>query len=164
MVYSLFFPLTLTGPAFRLGLHGFTIAKDIKSAIKDYGYNMRTLLDVLRGNSAVVDGSIELKLTTLDLATVQRMLEADIEPRTSDILITSQCIQQPDQTDGEYLDSDTISRTFAGAVVYKALLRRHGAEFYKTIRLTASLYGRVGGAASAGGGMWECGATKKSPN
>jgi len=125
-LFSLFFPLTLTGPDFRLGLHGFTIAKDIKSAIKDYGYNMRTLLDVLRGNSAVVDGIIELRLTTLDLATFQRMLETDIEARTSGSLITSLCSQRPDQTDSGYLNSDTTSRTFAGAVLYKALLRRHG--------------------------------------
>jgi len=154
-LFSSLIPLTLTGSDFRLGLHGFAEAERIKSAIGDYGNNMRSILQVLRSGRQAVDNRIEAKLASLDLAAVKRMLEADIDAQTSHTLITSLCIQQPDPSDSSYTESDPVSRTFAGAVVYRALLRRYGAEFHRTIRFTASLYGRIGGAASARGGMWE---------
>jgi len=150
-----FFPLTLTGSDFRLGLHGFTKAEDIKSAIEDYGNNMRSIFQVLRAGRAVVDRRIESKLNNLDLAAVKKTLEADIEAQISHTLITCVCTQQPGPSDSGYIKSDPVSRTLAGAVVYRALLRRHGAEFHRTIRFTASLYGRIGGAASLGRGMLE---------
>ena len=139
---------------FRLELHGITADEEIRSAIKNYGYDMRNIL--VGGGLTNVHNRIQSRLTELDLMTVQKMLEADINNVTeSHTLITSLCTLQPGPTNIEYLKSDTISRTLAGAVVYKTLLSHYGAEFHRKIRFTASLYGRVGGAAAAGGGLWE---------
>jgi len=127
--------------------------------MKDYGCNLRSLRKVLGGGRAVIDGRIESTVSDLDLMTLQRMLEVDIDCISDCLkchtLITSLCTQQPGPTTRKYLDSDIVSRTLAGSVVYKALLRRHGAEFHRQIRFKPSLYGKVGGAASAGGGLWE---------
>ena len=114
---------------------------------------MRNLLEVLGGGRAVVNGRVESTLRNLDLLTVQRLLEVDIDGISDHLtLVTSLCTQHPSPTNGKYLDSDIVSRTFAGSFVYKALLRRFGAEFHRQVRFKANLYG---GAASAGGGMWE---------
>ena len=71
----------------------------------------------------MVGSRIESRLSNLDPITVQRMLKADIDGISkglkSHTLIMSLCTQQSSPTDGRYLNSDVISRTFTGAVVYK---------------------------------------------
>jgi len=73
----------------------------------------------------------------------------------SHTLIMTLCIEPPLLDDERYFQSDAVRRTLAGAVVYKALFRRFGMEFYDEVRHMASIFGRVGPAASAGGWLWE---------
>jgi hypothetical protein len=133
---------------FRLQLHGVNPgAEEVRSAIKDYGYNIRTLLEVLKGQRAAVERRIVSKVNDLGLAAIQRMLVAGVdrasEAARSHTLIMTLCSKQRKPTDEKYLTSDDVSRTLVGTFVSRALFKQHGAKFYQHVQFTASLFGRV---------------------
>jgi hypothetical protein len=140
---------------FRVRLHLNVASEMISSAIKDYGCNMRSLVDVLSSHPELVDARITSKVDALNLTDLQKMLNADLDSGGTHTLIMSLCPQQPSADDTQYLKSDTVFRTFAGTVVFKALVHRHGPEFFKHVRLTAAPFGRIPQAASTGGSSWE---------
>jgi hypothetical protein len=124
---------------FRFKLHGFDpTQEEIRSAMNDFGCNMRGLFEVLNGRRAAVEMEIDTTLDTLSLADFQRMLVADADDTDnlrSSILIMSLCLQQPSSIDEAALESDTVSRTLAGAVVLRGLLQRYGVQFYQEVQL-----------------------------
>jgi hypothetical protein len=96
---------------------------------------MHSLFEVLNGRRTTVEARIASKLSNLDLTTVQSMLAVDVEGASagsrSHTLVVNVCTQQPRPTDEGYLHSDAVSRTLAGAFVYKVILSRYGAEFHQ---------------------------------
>jgi hypothetical protein len=145
---------------FRFKLHGLNpTQEEISSAIKDFGYNMHGLFEVLQGRRAAVEMEIDTTLDTLSLADFLRMLVADVDGDIdnfrSSILIMSLCLQQPSSIDEAALESDTVSRTLAGTVVLRGLLQRYGVQFYQEVQLAASVFGRIPCAAAMVGRHWE---------
>jgi len=117
---------------------------------------MRNLTTVFLENRAVIDGRIRAKIEGLEFHGVKKMLVDDTSKASrSHTLIMTLCLEPPAPDDPRYFQSDAVRRTLAGAVVYKALLRRFGLGFYDQVCHMASVFGRVGPAASAGGWLWE---------
>lgn len=73
----------------------------------------------------------------------------------SHTLVMTLCLEPPAPGNERYLQTDKVHRTLTGAVVYKALLRHHGLEYYDQVSRMASIFGKVGPATSAGGWLWE---------
>ena len=119
---------------------------------------MRTLINVLEDQPAV-DNRMDTKLSSLGLDAIAKMLVEDTtgsdQESKSDTLITTLCIGQPGPGDEGYFKSDKVCRTLAGAVVYKKLIALYGRNHYKEVRNMASVFRRIGPAASAGGWLWE---------
>jgi hypothetical protein len=116
---------------------------------------MFTLNGILRGDSAKIDREIRSAINTLDFRAIEVMLLTNtIEASRAQTLIMILCTGQPAPTEERYFQSDIPSRTLAGAVVYKAVLRRHGRAHYHKVKRMASIFGRVPLAASAGGWLW----------
>ena len=143
---------------FRLLLHDFTTEDRIRAAIKNYGCNMRSLIKVLEDPRAV-HNTIDSKLNGLSLDAVAKLLvgytTGPVQESRSDALITTLCVGQPEPDDERYSKSDKVCRTLAGAVIYKRLIFLYGRNHYKEVRNMASVFGRIGPAASAGGWLWE---------
>jgi hypothetical protein len=145
---------------FRLRLHKIEPgAEAVRAAIKHYGYNIRTLLEVFSGQGPMVEQRIKSKVSDLDIVAIQRMLVADIdsasEASRSHTLIMTLCSEQREPPDKKYLTSDDVARTLVGSFVSRALFQRNGAEFYQRVRFTASLFGSIPRTASVGGCAWE---------
>ncbi len=120
---------------------------------------MRHLIDVLGANPVAVVNQIDSKLNGLDFSAISKMLVENttgpLEASRSHTLIMTLCRKLPAPGSEGYFQSDSVRRTLAGAGVYKALLRRYGQHHCDEVRHMASVFGRVGPAASAGGWLWE---------
>jgi len=79
-------------------------------------------------------------------------MSSSSEASRSHTLIVILCLEPLAPDNPRYFQSDAVRRTLAGAVVYKGLLRRFGLEFYDEVSRMASVFGRVGPAASW---LWE---------
>ena len=112
---------------------------------------MRTLINVFEDSQAV-ENRMDTKLNSLGLDAIAKML---VEDTTGSDQITTLCIGQPEPDDEGYSKSDKVCHTLAGAVVYKKLIELYGRNRYKEVRNMASVFGRIGPAASAGGWLWE---------
>ena len=128
---------------------------------------MRSLTNVLEDPQAV-HNKIDSKLSSLSLDDIAKMLVDDTtgpaQESRSDTLITTLCIGHPEPDSEGYSKSDQVCRTLAGAVVYKELVDLYGRNRYKEVRNMASVFGRIGPAASVGGWLWEGWCHNHSPS
>jgi hypothetical protein len=108
---------------------------------------MRSLTTALQNDNTEVNSDIDAIIGTLDLTAIENMLLVNTpgapEASRSHTLITTLCIEQPAPTDEKYFQSDILCHTPAGAIVYKALLRHYGQQYYQQVKQMASIFARV---------------------
>jgi hypothetical protein len=122
-----------------------------------YGYNIRTLLQVLKGSPEILETTIEQRLNGLDIEKIQSMinLNADAAGDLSHSLIVSRCSQHPEPDSAGYHNGDVLRSSIASPAVWRKLLHVHGRVVYERLTNMLQLFRQVPQTAPSAGWLWE---------
>ncbi len=96
----------------------------IKSAVSLYGYNMRSLREVLQFGPASLENEIKLKIRQLEIVDLESLIKLDAEnaENTTHSLIVSRCPDQPEPGTARYFFGDVLKSEVAIPSFWKELL------------------------------------------
>jgi len=96
----------------------------IKSAVSMYGYDIRSLREVLQFGPASLENEIKVKVRQLDIVDLESLikLDADHSDNATHSLIVSRCPDQPGPGTANYLTGDVLESEVAIPAVWKELL------------------------------------------
>jgi len=129
----------------------------IKETIREYGYNMRTLAQVLRGGSARLMGDIAKRVADLSIVNVGSLTKREVEDagNMSHSLIVSRCLESPQPDSPDYLEGDLLTSTIASPAVWRQLLSANGRKVYMEMSNMLDLFRGIPETATSAGWLWE---------
>ena len=130
---------------------------EIQWAISNYGYNIRSLIQVLDFGPATLESEIASKIDPIQPATLVNLIKHDAESATnvSHSLVVSRCVEQPAPGTDKYLGSDILSSAIASPAVWRLLLEIRGRKVYSEQINILDLFRRIPEMASSAGWLWE---------
>ena len=138
-------------------LHPKYDSRRVRDMFREYGCNIRTLLDVLSGNKEEVLNKINQKTANLSLPVLQNMLAgpSEVTDHASHYIIQTSCPEQPKPKEDKYLYSDDMVCTISSHVVWKSLFDRFGVLLYTEQSLLFRLFKPIPETAVTAGWLWE---------
>ena len=137
-------------------LRNLSVSK-VREAILNYGYNICSLIQVLKSGPDTLKAEIASKINPNEPATLGNLLKHDIENATnvSSSLFVSGCFEQPAPGTDKYLGGDVLHSAIASPTVWRLLLEIRGRKVYWEQPHILDLFRRVPETASSAGWLWE---------
>lgn len=130
---------------------------EIRNAILNYGYNIRSLIQVLDSGPDSLEAEIASKIDPLVSATLVNLIRHDAENSVdmSHSLIVSRCLEQPAPGTDKYLSGDVLHSAIASPTVWRLLLNIRGRKVYSEQTNILELFRKIPEMASSAGWLWE---------